>query len=84
MYLKYNNVLRFFSGNDYLREQCVHYKLGVLKEGKFEWTLAPTMCAQAVQRESGNLQGNRIGSLIFRCNFVISIILLHGKLTVLS
>ena len=42
MYLKYNNVLRFFSGNAYLQEQCVYYKLGELKEDTFEWTLAPT------------------------------------------
>ena len=45
---QYNNVLRFFSGNAFLQKQCVYYKLGEVKDGKFEWTLAPTKYATTI------------------------------------
>ena len=38
MYLKYNAVLRFFSGNAFLQKQCVKYKLTKeMADGKVEW-----------------------------------------------
>jgi len=52
MYLKYNNVLRFFSGSKFLQDQCVKHKLGIWVESegatKFEWTLAPTKYATTI------------------------------------
>ena len=52
MYLKYNSVLRFFSGNRFLQDQCVKYKLGVWEgdeaRQKLSWTLAPTKYATTI------------------------------------
>ena len=54
MYLKYNSVLRFFSGDAFLQDQCVKYKLGVWEADEdglwqnFSWKLAPTKYATTI------------------------------------
>lgn len=45
MYLKYNAVLRSFSGNPFLQSQCVKYKLCTWADEartQLKWSLAPT------------------------------------------
>ena len=50
MYLKYNNVLRSFSGDTFLMSQAVYYKLAEWMDGKqtLEWSLAPTKYATTI------------------------------------
>ena len=50
MYLKYNNVLRSFSGDTFLMSQAVYYKLAEWMDGKqtIEWSLAPTKYATTI------------------------------------
>jgi hypothetical protein len=49
--LKYNNVLRSFSGDAFMLGQCVKYKLGEwadAAETEIRWSLAPSMYATTI------------------------------------
>ena len=50
MYLKYNNVLRSFSGDTFLMSQAVYYKLAEWVDGgeTLEWSLSPTKYATTI------------------------------------
>ena len=48
MYLKYNTVLRSFSGDAFMVQQCVKYKLGTSAAEEERFSLAPTKYATTI------------------------------------